>query len=202
MPISLGLDYFPINRGEYRTYDVIETSYVDKIESVDKYQLRESFYDSIESEDEVTFLMRIERRNTDVDNWKSIEIIAIRQTNSNLEYQENNTSLVKMSYPVQVDRTWDGNAQNENSEQLYRYEQLGESDFTFENSDHIKMIISDLPGNIVEQDERFEIYALGIGLVERNFIEINFCQSSCDNAVNLRENGRILSQRLIEYGIE
>ena len=198
----LGHDYFPITIGDYRVYEVSETSYVDKIETIDNYQLRESFYDSIESENEVTFLMRVQRRNSDQDNWVSIENITVRQTESNLEYREGNMSFVKMSYPVLTNRSWDGNAQNQNSEQVYRYEELGSNDFTFESTDHIKVIISDLPANIVEQDERFEIYAQGIGLVERNFIEIDFCQSNCDGEVNLRENGRILNQRLIEYGIE
>ena len=198
----LGHDYFPITIGDYRVYEVSETSYVDKIETIDNYQLRESFYDSIESENEVTFLMRVQRRNSDQDNWVSIENITVRQTESNLEYREGNMSFVKMSYPVLTNRSWDGNAQNQNSEQVYRYEELGSNDFTFESTDHIKVIISDLPANIVEQDERFEIYAQGIGLVERNFIEIDFCQSNCDGEVNLRENGRILNQRLIEYGVE
>ena len=198
----LGHDYFPITIGDYRVYEVSETSYVDKIETIDSYQLRESFYDSIESENEVTFLMRVQRRNSDQDNWVSIENITVRQTESNLEYREGNMSFVKMSYPVLTNRSWDGNAQNQNSEQVYRYEELGSNDFTFESTDHIKVIISDLPANIVEQDERFEIYAQGIGLVERNFIEIDFYQSNCDGEVNLRENGRILNQRLIEYGIE
>ena len=200
--IPLGLDYFPINVGEFRVYDVMETTYVDKVETIENYQFRESFYDSIESENEVTFLMRIERRSTELENWVSIESIAIRQTTTNLDYREANISLIKMSYPVLASRMWDGNAQNQNPSQSYRYEELDENDDIFDQSEHIKVILSDLPANIVERDERFEIYARGIGLVERNFVEIDFCQSNCNGQVNLRENGRILVQKLMEHGNE
>ncbi|MCP4459867.1 MAG: hypothetical protein GY816_17870 [Cytophagales bacterium] len=200
--LPLGQDYFPIAIGDYRMYDVTETTYVDKVETIETYQLRESFYDLIESGNETTFLMRIERRETDQDNWLSVENIAILQTASNLEYKEQNMTFVKMSFPVIVNRVWDGNAQNQDFEQLYHYEELGSSDYTFENSDHIKVIISDLPANIVAQDERFETYAQDVGLVERNFIEIGFCTVNCDGEVNIPEDGRILIQRLIEYGSE
>jgi len=210
----LGQDYYPISIGDYRTYNVTETTYVGKVESVENYQIRESFYDAIVNETETTYLMRVERRETDQDNWVSIENIAIRQEQSLLYYQVQNITLTIMTYPIRfchlVDELllsttggscfeWDGNAQNTESTQLYHYEELSSGDFTFDDSNHIKVVISNLPANIVEQDERFEIFAQGIGLVERNFIEIAFCQQGC-GGVNEPEDGRILVQRLIEYG--
>lgn len=195
------MDYFPISMGEYRIYDVTETTYVDKIETIDIYQLRETFYDSIENGGELTYFMRVERRDTEEEPWESFENIAVMQNSRTLNYLEQNKTFVKMSYPVLENREWDGNAQNQDSEQLYHFEELSSSDFTFENSDHIKVVISDLPANIVEQDERFEIYAQGVGLIERNLAEIRFCLQGCSE-VNERENGRILIQRLIEHGSE
>ena len=204
----LGQDYFPIEMSEYRIYEVTETTYVDKIETIENYQLRESFFDTIENGSETTYLMRVERRESSADIWESIENIAIRQTIRTLEYQKQNVTFVKMSYPVKAEREWDGNAQNAESEQLYHFEELGSGDWTFSDPaafqqpiPHIKLIISDLPANIVEQDQRFEIYAQGIGLVERSFVEIDFCQQGC-GTTNEREDGRILTQRLIEYGSE
>ncbi len=197
----LGQDYFPVVIGDYRIYDVTETNYIDKVETIESYQLKESFYDSIVNGSETTYLMRVEQRDTDQDSWVSIESISIRQTNAYLHYQEQNSIYVKMSYPVQTSREWDGNAQNTDSQQLYHYENLGINDYTFENPDHIKVIISELPANIVEQDERYETYAQGIGLVERSYIKITFCQAGCTD-INEKENGQILVQRLIEYGSE
>lgn len=193
-----GLDYFPVSPKVYRIYEVEETTYVNRIETVDTYLLREYVFDSLLNGQEKTYLMRIERFNSVSEIWESIESIAIRRTNQMVEYRAGNVPFVKLTFPVRSGRTWDGNALNTDSEAIYSYENL-DDETPFDNSEHIKVVISDLPANIVEQDQRSEVYAQGIGLVERDFVQILFCQQGC-SFVNEPEDGTILSQRLIEYG--
>ena len=194
---DLGLDYFPIDSSLFRVYDVVETTYVNGVENIENYQLRESISDQIEI-NVTSYVLLIERRDDPSENWRSIETIAIRRTNRILEYREGNKSFLKLSFPVSDGRIWDGNANNDDTEAIYIYYGL-DQEIPFNNNEHIKVIISDLPANIVEQDERFEIYGKGIGLVERDFKQITFCQQDC-SGINEPQDGAILNQRLIEYG--
>jgi hypothetical protein len=191
---DLGHDYFPIELGAYRVYDVQETTYVNKVGTTENYQLRERITEQVGQ----GFLVLIERREDDDDFWVAVESIYIRQTPYVLEYRQDNVSYVAMSYPVKVGREWNGNALNNEPRATYRYESEELAGF---EEEQIKVVISDLPPNIVERDQRSEVYARGIGLIYRGFNVIEFCQSSCEG-VNQPENGRILTQQLIEYGME
>ena len=194
---ELGLDYYPIEFGTYRVYDVEETTYLNKVPTTETYQLRESIIVT-GSEGEKSFLLDIKRRENPEEVWASIKSIYLFQTNHILEYRDGNISKVAMSYPVKVGRSWDGNALNSEPQQLYRYEVGSNEGYSV---DQIKVVLSDLPPNIVEQDERYEIYGKGIGLIERCFTMIEFCQSGC-GAVNEPDNGVVLKQVLVEYGEE
>lgn len=195
---DLGWDYYPLSRSTYRIYDVSLTTYVDTVETIESFQLRETITDSVLNGNEVSYLMRIERREDGQSQWRSIESIRVRRTMQILDYRENNKSFIKLSFPVKVGKVWDGNTLNQDSEALYSFENMT-SEIPFDESNHIKVVISDLPPNIVEQDQRYEIYAQGIGLVERSFTQIQFCTQGCSGA-NEPEDGTILFQRLIEHG--
>jgi len=193
-----GQDYFPIELGTFRLYDVHETTYFDKTESSENYQLRESFLDADTLDNTIVYLMRIERRDMVTAPWQPVETIRVQKTNKYLDYRQNNKSFIKLTFPVKPGISWDGNANNPDDEQMYEFRAL-ETEEPFDNAPHIKVVISDLPANIVEQDQRFELYAQGLGLVERNFTQIEFCQQNCDGP-NQPESGRIFVQRLVAHG--
>ena len=192
---NAGYDYYPLSESTYRIYDVSETTYVSKIETVEIYQIRESF---AFNEEDNTGILTIERRPDDTENWQSIESVAVRKTAQILEYRANNHPLVKLSFPVNSGAEWDGNVLNNDDEFIYAYADVM-NEHTFGSTEHIKVVIGDLPANIVERDERYEIYAQNVGLVERNFIQLQICQQEC-TGINEPEDGTILSQRLIELG--
>jgi hypothetical protein len=194
-----GKDFFPVELGLYRMYDVEETVWVSKVESTENYQLRERMIGFFESGGQRTYQMVIDRRESGLDEWVPGAQVGLRVTDRYLDYRQNNVSYVKLSFPVKAGREWDGNALNSDFSQVYRYASLGVEDEPFDGSDHIKVVISDIPANFVLDDRRFEIYARGIGLVERNFIELTFCQSGCSGPQEIQD-GRILVQRLIEHG--
>jgi hypothetical protein len=195
-----GKDFFPVEQGLYRVYDVEETVWVSKVETTETYQLRERMVGFFETGGQVTYQMVIDRRDTELDDWVPGPQIGIRFTNRYLDYRENNVSYIKLSFPVKAGREWDGNALNSDFTHVYYYANLGSEDGPFDGADHIKVVISDIPANFVLDDRRFEIYARGIGLVERNFTELTFCQSGgCLDPQEIQD-GRILLQRLIEYG--
>lgn len=192
-----GQDYYPLSPKISRIYDVTETTYVSKVQSVANYQLREAIYDSIISGQTTTYILGIERREDSEDTWRMMESVGVRVFSGRLEYQKDNRTTVLMSFPVKAGRSWDGNASNPDTEMLYSYEDLV-TEIPFNEADHIKLVINDLPTNIVEEDQRYEIYGRGIGLVERSYNQIRYCQQGC-SGLNQPQDGTILTQRLVQY---
>ena len=77
---------------------------------------------------------------------------------------------------------------------------------TFEESDTsenqiLRIVINDIPQNSVFTDSRSEFYLQDIGLIEKDYLTLNFCTTGCDSLGQIT-SGRILKQTLFEYGKE
>lgn len=202
-PSTLGYDYFPAEVGQYRIYDVEEIQF--RITGFDTtiYQLRETIFDSIVSLDQTTFLVRRDIRMTDLDEWESDSIWTITPTDLYVAVAENNIPFIKMTFPVRLGAEWDGNSLNARGSQTYYYQSVTESPFVEVSvEDQIRVILEDIPDNTTGIDLRSEVYARGIGLVEKDYLTQVKCTSgSCGDDFGKVEGGRRLSQVLIEYGI-
>lgn len=200
----LGLEYFPLEVGQYRIYDVNEILYTISSFDTLQYELRESVVNSYEnSEGSTTYTIHREKRVNDQALWELDSVWTARKTNSVAISVENNISLVKMVFPIENGISWDGNIFNSSSERLFTYDlnvepiTVGADEFT----DLVKVIQSDIPENIVNQDQRYEVYATGIGLVNKNGIMLTFCTVDCPDQKTIIA-GRFIDQRLKSYGQE
>jgi hypothetical protein len=194
---ELGFDYYPIEIGCYRVYDVEETTYLNFVATTETYQLRESFIEEIVNAAESSYLLLIEKRSTPLDQWGTHATVYIRQTNHILEYRENNAPRIAMSYPVKIGRTWFGNTVTKEIESIHRYDKGANDSF---DVDQIEVVNAPRDSdNFVEKNQRFEIYGRGIGLIERTYYQIEYCQNFCPGAKE-PENGFVVLQQLIEYG--
>ena len=188
-------DYFPIEVGSYVTYDVKETIY-DLQVTPESYQLKEliesEFTDNLGRPS-----LRIERykRATDADEWEIKDVWYSTRTISNAEKIEENVRYVKMSFPVRDYQEWDGNVYNTENEWLYYYDSIGDSrtinGLAFDET--IKVVERE-NFNLIEQEEAYEIYANGVGLIYRKLIDLDFNDS--------QTIGRELSQIVTGYGKE
>ena len=198
-PLDLGYDYYPIELGQYRIYDVYEIIYkLDNDTSI--YQLRETIFDSIVSNDQVDYLIRRDIRSTPQDPWKSDSVWTVTMNQNFLSIKENNIPFIKLSFPVEISSTWDGNGLNTKNTATYSYsvaDSILVDSISLQN--HVKVVISDIPENIVNRDERIEIYARGIGLVQKHYWTLEFCTASCEEFGEIT-SGRFLNQVLIEAG--
>ena len=202
-PSTLGYDYYPIEVGQFRTYDVEEIHY--RITGFDtaNYQLRETIFDSIVSVDQTTYLLRRDIRATPMDEWESDSIWSVTPTNLYVAVAENNIPYIKLTFPVRSGAEWDGNSLNARGTQTYYYESVSESQFEIiPLTDQIKVIIEDIPENTTGIDLRSEVYAKNIGLLEKNYLTQVKCTSgSCGDDFGEVEAGRSLKQVLIDYGV-
>lgn len=202
-PSTLGYDYYPVEVGQYRIYDIEEIQF--RITGFDTavYQLRETIFDSIVSVDQTTYLIRRDIRMTELDEWESDSIWTVTPTNLYVAVAENNIPFIKLTFPVRVGSEWDGNSLNARGSQTYYYETVSESQVeSVPLVDQMRVIIEDIPENTTGIDLRSEIYARNIGLVEKNYLTQVKCTSgSCGDDFGEVEGGRSLKQVLIEYGI-
>ncbi len=191
--IDYGYDYFPIATGKYWMYDVTEIVYDASGPDTSRFQLRETIIDSTYSDGHL-FEIERSKRATSLDNWEVDSIWTARMNDRFVVIAENNVAFQKLVFPIQDGTSWDGNAFNIGDEATYEMELI-----PTDSTDFLKVIISDLPENIVKVDERYEYYVKGVGLVSKEYNSVNFCTVDCDFPGQIL-SGRILEQYLIEYG--
>lgn len=201
-PNTLGYNYYPINIGQYKIYDVEEIIYQVIGFDTSIYQLREAIFDSISSADQVTYLLRRDKRDNSSMEWEADSVWTVTKTANFLAINENNIPFIKLTFPVRNNGEWDGNSLNSRSELIYYYQPLATSIIdSIDATDHIRVIIEDIPQNIVNQDLRSEVYARGVGLVIKDYLTLNYCTAGCSDLGEI-ESGRSLKQTLIEIGNE
>ncbi len=201
---TLGYNYYPLNLGEYRVYEVEEINYLITGFDTAVYQLRETIFDTIQSDNRITYLLRRDIRADDLSNWESDSVWTVARTESFLAITENNIPFIKLTFPVLSGRQWNGNSLNTNSELTYYYQQIASSLVdSISVDDHIRVIIEDVEENVTGVDLRSEVYVAGVGLVEKDYLTQRRCTSS-DCGADLGEviGGRSLKQTLIEIGNE
>ncbi len=198
----LGLEYYPLEAGQFRTYQVKEIQY--SISSFDtlNYQLRESVAGTFENlEGNTSYTIHREKRDNEQAEWKLDSVWTARKSSATLVSVENNVPVIRLVFPIANKLRWDANKFNQANEKWFEYE-TDEPDSTLAGQTFtglIKVIESDIEENIVNRDERYAVYAPEVGLVIRWGITLGFCTVDCPDQKTI-ESGRFIQQTLIDYG--
>jgi hypothetical protein len=183
--IDLGYNYFPTTVGSYIVYDVDSTFYNDfynptKVTNY-KFQLKEK-YESVFTDNQNRPTLRIERYVKPFDSiipyadrpWQLRNVWMANKTISAAEKVEDNIRFVKLSFPVNVTQSWNGNAQNILAEQTYSYSffdkarSIGNASF-----DSVLRVKQCDELYITEKHYQVEFYARNIGLIYKEWIDVN-----------------------------
>lgn len=203
-PSTLGYDFYPLNVGQYRIYDVEEIKYLVSGFDTTVFQLRETIFDSIPSIDQTIYLLRRDIRIDDTQPWKSDSVWSVTSTSNYLSITENNIPFIKLTFPVKESKEWDSNSLNSKDPSTSYYQSMSNSIVdTIAAENHIRVILEDIEENVTGVDLRSEVYARGIGLVEKDYLVQKKCTSSdCGDDLGEVIAGRSLKQILIEIGNE
>ncbi len=173
---DLGYGYFPTNIGHWVSYEV-DSIYHDSalaLHDTFHFQIKEVFESSY-TDNEGRDARRIVRykRSDSTKEWKIKDVWYGIRTREHAEKVEENIRYLKMSFPVDENTTWNGNAANTLEEWEYSYEAVHEeatigaatfdSTVTVEQRNNI---------NLVETQTASESYAKGVGLVHRTLIDL------------------------------
>ncbi|XOV95060.1 MAG: hypothetical protein ACFHWX_10185 [Bacteroidota bacterium] len=194
---DFGYDYFPLEVGSYKIYEVMMVTFDAQGPDTSRYQLKTTITESSGGD---YYLLRRETRSDEGEEWNISDVWTLRRDQYIAVATEENLPLVKMTFPVVINRQWNGNALNVLGVGNYQFVEASSAiyDDLIGDAGKIQVQIADVPQNLVNQDQRFEVYAKGVGLVEKNYIILNFCTSNCGS--NEVDSGIIIEQVLIAYG--
>lgn len=200
---SLGYEYFPINTGDVRIYDVLRIDHnVDFSIDTTRYQLKEVVGDTFVSGGEESY--RIERftRLNETEEWLLNSVWSTRINAYQAIVVENNVPIIKLSFPLEEDRRWDGNAMNTKTYDEFKMVNLGRpaniDDLVF--SETVEMIKEEAldPTQTVTDNFHKEFFARDIGMIYRVDIDKTYCTGSPCAETKIAF-GLEIEYKLIEY---
>lgn len=197
-PVDLTLQYFPIDSGLTRFYDV-DSVYWDPFTNTKdtiSYPLKEvnagTFIDN-----QGRLAQRIERFKQDIGgNWVIYKVWSSHRNSQRAEKVEDNIRLVKLVFPISVGVTWNGNAYNTLTPRTYEYISVGTSEIfngiTFDET--VRVQEDDEPANLLNDFYAEEKYAKNVGCYYRYISDLEFNFISGDTV-----EGYIYTEKLTSF---
>lgn len=173
---SLHKDYFPVGAGHSVTYEVDSMLHDSALELHDTshYFIREKISRSF-IDDEGRKSYRIERFRKDSQNgdWSIADVWVADRNDERAEKVEENRRFIKMVFPVAEGKQWDGNAYNTLEEEEYEYREVHDPRTVGGSrlDSTVKVLHQDLE-NLIERRSAYEVYAKGIGMVQKERVEL------------------------------
>ena len=201
--------YFPLEVGAWVVYD-IEDINIDEPSAVfdtNYYQIKELVYSSFidETENETYCINRYLRQDTS-SLWEIKDVWTAQFINQTAQKVEENIRYVKLSFPLKLNKTWNGNLYNmldTLNEYNYQLTQLHVEEvinnFTF---DSVLTVTQILDTSLIHKDYCIEKYAKNIGLVYKKDIRILSNQSGFDPSVPIEhriKTGTIFTMKIYDY---
>jgi hypothetical protein len=202
----LGYSYFPLESGQFSIYEVEKTTYSITTAPVTvRYQLKDvvdSAFTDLTGEQ--AFKVIRYSRNNDKLNWKLDSVWTAKRTSTRAIRTENNIAFVKIIFPAKEELTWNGNVLNNRGKDDYVMQNL-DKPFQVSGTDFEKTltVVQENDSNLCTQNKRIEIYSTGIGLIQREDIDLKFVQTNgvCEGGTKINYGTKFI-QKLSSYGKE
>jgi hypothetical protein len=194
---DLGSDYFPIrSQGAYIIYDVERITYQASGFDTNNYQLKEVSGDTAWLNGKLYYKVLRYIRPDSLASWPFQPDSVWYQYNNNAQAvkTENNRPFIKLVFAVEENKSWNGNALNTYSSDNYTMVNVGKS---YSADGHyfpstLKVVQQD-DTSLVNEDQRYEVYAKGLGMIEKYSNTVLFCsEPSCiSNKINFNKDSII-----------
>ena len=173
--IDLGYDYFPTTSGTYIDYQVDSVNYGINVDTT-SFQLREVITeDFVDEEGQRAYQLGRFKRATANDEWVQTDVWTIKRTNNTAERVEENERFIRLVFPLEEGKNWDGNSFNQRDPWNYSCASFDEpyswQGVSFSQTAFIEQRTN---LNLVDQELAYEIYARNIGLVFKKFTDLAF----------------------------
>jgi hypothetical protein len=192
--IDLGYDYFPNQVGAFIDYRVDSIHYGTTVDTV-MYFLREVIADQfIDGEGSLaTQVERYKKPNMQAD-YVLTDVWVQKRTPTTAERIEENERFVRLVFPLEAGKTWNGNAYNTREAWNYSYatpdQPYQAGPLTFPKTVRVNQRNN---VNLVDQQIAWEVYASGFGLIYKYYKNLSF--------QNFEITGVDMEMVVIGYGV-
>jgi hypothetical protein len=180
--------YYSLQVGKYMIYEVDSVIFFETIDDVYKHwQVKEEIVDTFyDLENLLNYRIERSRRPDASVPWQMLDVWSVRIKNANIERDENNLRFIKLADPVLHHKSWDGTAYLGDLAELPferecdRLSFLEGWDYTYTSVDSgatiggifydsIITVLQQGDDNLIELNYAIEVYAKGVGLVQKQF---------------------------------
>lgn len=204
LDLNKGKSYFFLEEGKYREYNVYEIRYyaVDISDTL-QYQLREEVGEAFANQNgQISHFVNRYIRDNASQAWELDSVWTARIEGDKAISVENNVPLVKMTFPADTSRRWDGNLLNSNDPNIRKLVNFN-STFTVGLNTFLRTAeveISRDEDGITFRDIRREVYRDSIGLIYKLYNKVKLCSRAECLGQQLVESGRFYREELIAHG--
>ncbi len=199
-PVYLGYEYFGHEEGKWVIYQVDSTVYDDFLNEVFHYnyqvmEVNRNFYEDSQGMER----LRIERfyRSDEQHPWAVKNVWTSTLQNQRALKTEENTTFVKLAFPVRENLSWNGNQFNNKPSQLYRithvHEPLQIGTFTFDST---ARVLQNEFFTLIGEEFQYEVFATKVGMIEKKYLSL---EKEVDGTI-LR--GVDYSYEIVDYGFD
>ena len=201
--VDFGFDYFPLDEGVFSEYEVLEVFHDvdinpqhDTTRYVLKTRIGEVVSDNSGRPVRKFFQSRYDIPSGDLINERVWTLV---RDGSRGEIVEENQRIIKMIFAVKNNEEWNVNAFNTLAVKDVFYTNVNESatinNFIFEETARVNY---DDFFSLVDFRKKYEVYAKGVGLVERSFKDFSIQNFDTTDI----QKGTEVHYKLINYGVE
>ncbi len=206
-PKYIGWNYFPLDSGSYNIYKVTNIVYsLGGVSDTIVYLLKESVTGPFENlEMGTSYRISREVKPLKGDEWQQDSIWWARKDLQTAVMVENNVPIIKLSFPLKENRSWDANSLNAQKEDIYYLKNVGtsytdtiETGETYEKT--VTVVQEDINDNIIYREQRTEIYAENTGMIYKETIILQYCDEDDCRGQFIIDTGTDTRMVLIEHG--
>ncbi|RYD52840.1 MAG: hypothetical protein EOP52_01455 [Sphingobacteriales bacterium] len=210
-----GSNYFPVQRGHFVEYHVDSTYWDDflQLETVHTMDLRHTVTDTFtDNVGRQSYTVTVSRRKDSSELWRPESVFTVTKTTNQVEWLQDNLRFVKMVFPVENGREWNGNEFVSTFNQDYQFYRDWKYTYAnvnqaynngYENFDKtvtVNQIDDSLnnpeqtPSAYATRTYSMEKYGLNVGLIERRFTRWIY-----DPGVRAARKGNAVSMRAFNH---
>ncbi|MCD6067735.1 MAG: hypothetical protein K0S33_2561 [Bacteroidetes bacterium] len=208
-PPDLGYDYFPVHVGKYIVYNVDSTKYraieADTIHLL--YRIKEQI-DSVFNDNQGRETFKLVRYvkyysptvSYDSMPWTIKDVWAVNLTKTTAEVVEENVRFIKLSFPVMMNTTWNGNSQNTMVQWDYKYTAMnGQEMINTRNYENILTVTQKDYSTALGRQFYEEKFSKGIGMISKEIRDYVFKVENGVLQPGVISEGVIYKMSIVDY---
>ncbi|MCC5936672.1 MAG: hypothetical protein JJU34_05275 [Lunatimonas sp.] len=202
-PASVLPRYSPLQVGRFWVYEVDERVYFGENDFEDtRYYYRDQITEEFLNEQGQVAFRVIRQKSLDRQVWENEQAYGLRLAENRLIRLMDNIQEIRLVYPIQLLKEWDSNAFNTRSTEIFTIERVG-SYALGERVFPAAVVVRHMEDDdlITFRDNRYEVYAENLGMVEKYSEVFSYCSRSDCLGQQIIQSGRFIHLKLMTHGI-